>query len=345
MRKRQQLLFNRIGGRTLLAIPVSIPPLRSPPALFHGHEGHDGDVCRPFVSGFDNDPVVSSAELLTLLWQTGGFRFLISCLRPYRYAPSIPSYFRQRACVAAAFCGSSSQAAFLSARSFALALAFLLYPARPVPCASLALGVLPLLRRLSSSLSLSSLHRAGSVKRERSTTTNRLIFRDSAFVPHDGDGDQWRRPQLEHKPAFTGHAPSRMQRVRGLDPRPPRPFGVHARTCCLTPNLKGFRLRRTMQHGEGVCGGRAWMTCLVCFPASNTASLWIANALMPLLTSFSYPATDSVEPQLYAMLKAGPGATHTDANGADIGLKKIYYGSPEAMAALWKHTEEETTVS
>jgi hypothetical protein len=45
------------------------------------------------------------------------------------------------------------------------------------------------------------------------------------------------------------------------------------------------------------------------------------------------------------MLKAGPGATCTDTNGADIGLKKNYYGSPEAMAALWKHTEEETTVS
>ncbi|KAJ7339968.1 NAD(P)-binding protein [Mycena albidolilacea] len=79
--------------------------------------------------------------------------------------------------------------------------------------------------------------------------------------------------------------------------------------------------------------------------ASNTASLRIANVLMPLLTPFSYSVTDSGEYQLYAMLKAGPGATRTDANGADIGLKKNYYGSPEAMAALWKHTEEETTVS
>jgi hypothetical protein len=79
--------------------------------------------------------------------------------------------------------------------------------------------------------------------------------------------------------------------------------------------------------------------------ASNTASLRIANVLMPLLTPFSYSVTESVEHQLYAMLKAGPGPTHTDPNGADIGLKKNYYGSPEAMAALWKHTEEETTVS
>ncbi|KAJ7351375.1 hypothetical protein DFH08DRAFT_957693 [Mycena albidolilacea] len=42
---------------------------------------------------------------------------------------------------------------------------------------------------------------ARSVKRERSTRTNRPIFRASAFAPHDGDGDQCRRPQLEHEPA------------------------------------------------------------------------------------------------------------------------------------------------
>ncbi|KAJ7327578.1 NAD(P)-binding protein [Mycena albidolilacea] len=81
------------------------------------------------------------------------------------------------------------------------------------------------------------------------------------------------------------------------------------------------------------------------FKASNSASLRIANVLLPLFTPFTYSVTDSGEHQLYAMLKAGPGATRTDANGADIGLKKKYYGSPEAMVALWKHTEEETTVS
>jgi hypothetical protein len=40
------------------------------PGSVHGQEDHDGDVYRPFVSGFYNDPVVSSAELL---WKTGGF--------------------------------------------------------------------------------------------------------------------------------------------------------------------------------------------------------------------------------------------------------------------------------
>ncbi|KAJ7327500.1 hypothetical protein DFH08DRAFT_1084696 [Mycena albidolilacea] len=47
-----------------------------------------------------------------------------------------------------------------------------------------------------------------------------------------------------------------MQQERGLDPRPPHhfpcAFGVHARTHYLTLNLKGFRGRKTMQHGEGV---------------------------------------------------------------------------------------------
>src|SRR4051794_35862995 len=40
-------------------IPVSVP-VRSSPALFHGHENYDG-VYRPFV--FGNNPVVSSDEL------------------------------------------------------------------------------------------------------------------------------------------------------------------------------------------------------------------------------------------------------------------------------------------
>ncbi|KAJ7351362.1 hypothetical protein DFH08DRAFT_992784 [Mycena albidolilacea] len=80
------------------------------------------------------------------------------------------------------------------------------YPrARPVPCAPLALVVL--LRTLSSAVPPPSAYPhiiepvARSVKRERLTTTNRFIFHASAFAPHDSDGDQWRRPQLEHEPA------------------------------------------------------------------------------------------------------------------------------------------------
>jgi hypothetical protein len=41
-----------------------------------------------------------------------------------------------------------------------------------------------------SSIGLSPLRRARSAKRELSTTTNGLIFRASAFVPHDGDGER-----------------------------------------------------------------------------------------------------------------------------------------------------------
>ncbi|KAF7351983.1 hypothetical protein MVEN_01160500 [Mycena venus] len=43
-------------------------------------------------------------------------------------------------------------------------------------------------------------------------------------------------------------------------------------------------------------------------------------------------------------LHAGPGAVRTNDSGDDIGLTKAYYGSPEAMARLWKHTEEATKV-
>ncbi|KAJ7848822.1 hypothetical protein B0H14DRAFT_3452858 [Mycena olivaceomarginata] len=122
-------LFNRIGGP---------PQLRSPAALFHGHEDHDGDVYRPFVSGFDNNPLVLSAELLALLCLTGGFRFATPCLRPSRYALSILFHFR---CIFLAHlmclfpdsqraCGRCRLLRFLSAgrfplRSLALALAFI----------------------------------------------------------------------------------------------------------------------------------------------------------------------------------------------------------------------------
>ncbi|KAF8171547.1 glycoside hydrolase superfamily [Mycena galopus ATCC 62051] len=119
------------------------------------------------------------------------------------------------------------------------------------PCARLystALAVLPLrvlcLRCLRCRPeALKRRHR--SAERERSTTTNGLIFRASAFVPHDGDGDG---PQLEHKPAFCRHASSG---YAGL-------IRVLIISCALslrtdlTLNLKGFRHRGTMQHGEGV---------------------------------------------------------------------------------------------
>jgi hypothetical protein len=61
----------------------------------------------------------------------GGFRFVIPCLRRYRFARSIPFHFgciflahprclfpdSQRACVLVTFCGSFPQATFLSARA------------------------------------------------------------------------------------------------------------------------------------------------------------------------------------------------------------------------------------
>ncbi|KAJ6487292.1 hypothetical protein DFH09DRAFT_1339526 [Mycena vulgaris] len=201
--------------------------LRSSPALFYGHENHDGDVYRPFVSGVDNNTGLSSAELPALLRQTGGFRFITF------HVCSIPFHLRQ-----CAYVPGFLPAGRLPLRSLALAEARThlprvppvpLYPVRRSRWSSSSL-----LRRPSSSLGLSALHRAGSAKRERLTTTNELIFRVSAF-PHDGDGDPWRRPQLEHEPVFCRHASSRMQRVRGLDPRLPRhfpcAFGVHARTC------------------------------------------------------------------------------------------------------------------
>ncbi|KAJ7441635.1 NAD(P)-binding protein [Mycena galericulata] len=77
--------------------------------------------------------------------------------------------------------------------------------------------------------------------------------------------------------------------------------------------------------------------------ASNSRSLRMANFLMPLFSPFTYSVTTSGEHQLYALLNAGSGAVRTGANGADIGLTKKYYGSPEAMARLWKHTEEATS--
>ncbi|KAJ7079302.1 NAD-P-binding protein [Mycena belliarum] len=76
--------------------------------------------------------------------------------------------------------------------------------------------------------------------------------------------------------------------------------------------------------------------------ASDSRSLRAANVLIPLLAPFSYSVEQAGEHQLYALLKAGPGAARTNGRGDDIGLTKAYYGSPEAMARLWKHTEDAT---
>ncbi|KAJ7864250.1 hypothetical protein B0H14DRAFT_3604256 [Mycena olivaceomarginata] len=204
-------------ARTCIPVLVPARPLRSPPALFHGPD-YDGDMYRPFVSGFDNNPVVSSAEHPALLWQTGGFRFVIPC-----FNMGVPSHFTPaNARVAAAFCGSSSQAAFLSARSPSHLPSSRTPRARPVPCAPLALVVLlPLLHRPSSH-GLSWL-RAGSAKRERSTTMNRVI-RASAFVPHDGGKGLNRnlRCVVLTCGACYAAAPSALLLPRGTDTDPPR---------------------------------------------------------------------------------------------------------------------------
>ncbi|KAF8176177.1 hypothetical protein K438DRAFT_1770707 [Mycena galopus ATCC 62051] len=76
--------------------------------------------------------------------------------------------------------------------SLALALAFLVYP-RAAPRPSLTAGRLP----LSSP--------PGSAKRGRSPTS---VLRASAFLPYDGDEDQWSTSSLfaaTHLPACNGH--------------------------------------------------------------------------------------------------------------------------------------------
>ncbi|KAJ7785503.1 hypothetical protein B0H14DRAFT_3893720 [Mycena olivaceomarginata] len=100
---------------------LSLSPLRSHPALFHGYEDYDGDV----AALADWRPTVIFAPLSI-------------CAVPSHFTSGI--YFSPGALiadllvpghVAAAFCGPSPPAAFLSARSLALALAFLVYPLCP----------------------------------------------------------------------------------------------------------------------------------------------------------------------------------------------------------------------
>ncbi|KAJ7087690.1 NAD(P)-binding protein [Mycena belliarum] len=76
--------------------------------------------------------------------------------------------------------------------------------------------------------------------------------------------------------------------------------------------------------------------------ASDSRFMKAANVLVPLLTPFSYSVEQAGEHQLYALLKAGAGPVRTDDKGDDIGLTKAYYGSAEAMARLWTHTEDAT---
>jgi hypothetical protein len=126
-------MYSRLGPCDHCARPrLSSTAMRTTTAMCTGHSSRASTM----IQWYDT---VSSAELLTRLWPTGGFWFVISCLRPYRYA--LPSHFTSGAYlsptlladvliprqptrvrpgyVAAAFCGSSSQAAFLSARSLA----------------------------------------------------------------------------------------------------------------------------------------------------------------------------------------------------------------------------------
>ncbi|KAJ6506156.1 NAD(P)-binding protein [Mycena vitilis] len=68
------------------------------------------------------------------------------------------------------------------------------------------------------------------------------------------------------------------------------------------------------------------------------------TVLLPFLLPFTYSVEAAGEHQLYALLKAGPGAGRTNDRGDDMGLERAYYGSPEAMRRLWKHTNEATGV-
>ncbi|KAJ7627771.1 hypothetical protein DFH06DRAFT_1480793 [Mycena polygramma] len=80
------------------------------------------------------------------------------------------------------------------------------------------------------------------------------------------------------------------------------------------------------------------------YKSSNSSLLNAINVLMPLFSPFAYSVEASGEHQLFALLKAVPGAARTGPNGDDIGLTQGYFGSPEALTRLRKHTEEATTV-
>ncbi|KAJ7613093.1 hypothetical protein FB45DRAFT_759386 [Roridomyces roridus] len=78
------------------------------------------------------------------------------------------------------------------------------------------------------------------------------------------------------------------------------------------------------------------------FTRSNTATIRYTGMLLPLFRLFTYTPQAAGEHQLYALLKAGPGAKLTDDKGADIPLKEGYF-NPEQVEKVWAHTEEETS--
>ncbi|KAJ7069447.1 NAD(P)-binding protein [Mycena amicta] len=78
------------------------------------------------------------------------------------------------------------------------------------------------------------------------------------------------------------------------------------------------------------------------FKTSNSAVIRYSQLLVPLLSPFLYSVESSGEHQLHGLLKADAGASRTNDKGDDISWKTSYYGTPDAMARLWKHTEEET---
>ncbi|KAJ7648986.1 NAD(P)-binding protein [Mycena polygramma] len=78
------------------------------------------------------------------------------------------------------------------------------------------------------------------------------------------------------------------------------------------------------------------------FANSDSRLMRASSVLLPLFTPFSHSFEDAGEYQLYALLSAVAGAVRTGDKGDDMGLEKGYFGSPEAMARLWTHTEEAT---
>ncbi|KAJ7823169.1 hypothetical protein B0H14DRAFT_3470262 [Mycena olivaceomarginata] len=204
----------------------SLRPPRSPPALFHGHEDCDGDVYRPFVSGFDNNPVVSRAAFLSArspshspssctpvptLYPVHRSRWSSSSLSspvpppsayPHFIEPDPPSGSSrprrtgsssalQRSCPTTATATSGGGPSWSTSPPFA---------ATPLPACNGYAGLIRVLLIISCALSLCMRGRA-------------------AFV----------------LPSFTE----------------PRLIAFLSIIYQLTLNLKGFRHRGTMQHGEG----------------------------------------------------------------------------------------------
>lgn len=65
------------------------------------------------------------------------------------------------------------------------------------------------------------------------------------------------------------------------------------------------------------------------------------NALLnTLIIPFSITPDECAEHMLWALLNGEQGAFRRDDKGDDIG-KKHYYGSDEARARVWEHTEQE----